>query len=116
LSCPREAQKELNQLRKSSSAARVVFTRRVARAAVELRHNLSAYDAVYVALAEVLDTRVLTCDGRLASPDAQHCFVSSHAGRKNSGQRDIRLNRTDQKNVALKKFVELRILCAICVI
>ncbi len=31
-----------------------------------LRHNLSAYDAVYVALAEVLDTRVLTCDGRLA--------------------------------------------------
>lgn len=31
-----------------------------------LRQNLSAYDAVYVALAEVLDTRVLTCDGRLA--------------------------------------------------
>lgn len=32
----------------------------------ELRHNLSAYDAVYVALAEVLDTVVLTCDGRLS--------------------------------------------------
>jgi predicted nucleic acid-binding protein len=32
----------------------------------ELRHNLSAYDAVYVVLAEVLDTRVLTCDSRLA--------------------------------------------------
>jgi len=32
----------------------------------ELRQNLSAYDAVYVALAEVLDTLVLTCDGRLA--------------------------------------------------
>jgi predicted nucleic acid-binding protein len=31
-----------------------------------LRHNLTAYDAVYVALAEVLDTVVLTCDGRLA--------------------------------------------------
>ena len=31
-----------------------------------LRHNLSAYDAVYVALAEVLDTVLLTCDGRLA--------------------------------------------------
>ena len=29
----------------------------------ELRQNLSAYDAVYVALAEVLDTRLLTCDG-----------------------------------------------------
>lgn len=32
----------------------------------ELRQNLSAYDAVYVALAEVLETRMLTCDGRLA--------------------------------------------------
>jgi predicted nucleic acid-binding protein len=32
----------------------------------ELRKNLSAYDAVYVALAEVLDTIVLTCDGPLA--------------------------------------------------
>jgi predicted nucleic acid-binding protein len=31
-----------------------------------LRHNLTAYDAVYVALAEVLDTVLLTCDGRLA--------------------------------------------------
>lgn len=31
-----------------------------------LRKNLSAYDAVYVALAEVLDTVLLTCDGRLA--------------------------------------------------
>jgi predicted nucleic acid-binding protein len=32
----------------------------------ELRQNLSAYDAVYVALAEVLDTVLVTCDGRLA--------------------------------------------------
>ena len=31
-----------------------------------LRQNLSAYDATYVALAEALDTVVLTCDGRLA--------------------------------------------------
>ena len=31
-----------------------------------LRRHLSAYDAVYVALAEVLDTVLLTCDGRLA--------------------------------------------------
>ena len=39
----------------------------------ELRHNLSAYDAVYVALAEVLDTKLLTCDGRLArAPKASH--------------------------------------------
>ena len=31
-----------------------------------LRENLSAYDAVYIALAEALDTRVLTCDARMA--------------------------------------------------
>lgn len=31
-----------------------------------LRQNLSAYDAVYIALAEALDTRVLTCDSRMA--------------------------------------------------
>jgi predicted nucleic acid-binding protein len=32
----------------------------------ELRENLSAYDAVYVALAEALETTLLTCDARLA--------------------------------------------------
>jgi predicted nucleic acid-binding protein len=31
-----------------------------------LRANLTAYDAVYVALAEALQTTLLTCDGRLA--------------------------------------------------
>jgi predicted nucleic acid-binding protein len=31
-----------------------------------LRDNLTAYDAVYVALAEALDAILLTCDGRLA--------------------------------------------------
>ena len=31
-----------------------------------LRDNLTAYDAVYVALAEALDCTLLTCDGRLA--------------------------------------------------
>jgi predicted nucleic acid-binding protein len=33
----------------------------------ELRHNLTAYDAVYVALAEALDVPLLTRDARLAS-------------------------------------------------
>jgi predicted nucleic acid-binding protein len=33
----------------------------------ELRHNISAYDAVYVALAEYLDAPLLTRDRRLAS-------------------------------------------------
>lgn len=32
----------------------------------ELRDNLSAYDAVYVALAEVLNTTLLTCDRPLS--------------------------------------------------
>lgn len=32
----------------------------------DLRDSLSAYDATYVALAEALDMRLLTCDGRLA--------------------------------------------------
>ena len=31
-----------------------------------LRKNFSAYDAVYVALAEVLDASLVTCDRRLA--------------------------------------------------
>ena len=32
----------------------------------ELRHNLTAYDACYVALAEALDATLVTCDGSLA--------------------------------------------------
>ena len=32
-----------------------------------LRANLTAYDAVYVALAEALDAPLLTCDARLAN-------------------------------------------------
>jgi predicted nucleic acid-binding protein len=31
----------------------------------ELRSNVTAYDAVYVALAEALGATLLTCDGRL---------------------------------------------------
>ena len=33
----------------------------------ELRHNLTAYDAVYVALAEVLDAQLITRDRRIAA-------------------------------------------------
>jgi predicted nucleic acid-binding protein len=33
----------------------------------ELRATLTAYDAVYVALAEVLDAPLLTCDAKIAS-------------------------------------------------
>ena len=41
----------------------------------ELRDNLSAYDAAYVALAEALDTVLLTGDARLARAPAIHCDV-----------------------------------------
>jgi predicted nucleic acid-binding protein len=40
----------------------VLFLRRV----WELRDNLTAYDALYVALAEMLDATLLTRDGKLA--------------------------------------------------
>ena len=33
----------------------------------QLRHNFSSYDAAYVALAETLGARLITCDRRLAS-------------------------------------------------
>ena len=33
----------------------------------DLRHNLTAYDAAYVALAESLEVPLVTCDARLAS-------------------------------------------------
>jgi predicted nucleic acid-binding protein len=33
----------------------------------QLRHNLTAYDATFVALAETLDTTLVTCDARLAT-------------------------------------------------
>ncbi|HME08007.1 MAG TPA: type II toxin-antitoxin system VapC family toxin [Bryobacteraceae bacterium] len=32
----------------------------------ELRHNFTAYDAVYIALAEAADAVLYTCDGKLA--------------------------------------------------
>jgi predicted nucleic acid-binding protein len=32
-----------------------------------LRHNLTAYDAAYVALAETLEVTLVTCDTRLAA-------------------------------------------------
>lgn len=36
----------------------------------QLRHNMTAYDAAYVALAEALDAPLVTCDGRLSrAPD-----------------------------------------------
>lgn len=39
----------------------------------ELRANLTVYDAAYVALAEVLDTTLLTADSRLAHAPGRRC-------------------------------------------
>lgn len=41
----------------------------------DLRHNLTAYDAVYVALAEALDAPLLTRDARLAAASGHHARV-----------------------------------------
>jgi predicted nucleic acid-binding protein len=42
----------------------------------ELRENVSAYDAAYVALAEALDVELLTADARLAAAPGLRCAVS----------------------------------------
>ena len=39
----------------------------------ELRGNLTAYDASYVALAELLDAELATLDGRLARAPGPEC-------------------------------------------
>ena len=41
----------------------------------ELRHNLTAYDAAYVALAEALDAVLVTCDGAFASAPSHQARV-----------------------------------------
>ena len=41
----------------------------------DLRHTLTAYDAVYVALAEALDAPLLTRDRRLAAASGHHARV-----------------------------------------
>lgn len=41
-----------------------------------MRRNVSAYDAAYLALAEVLDATLLTCDRRLARAAARTAHVT----------------------------------------
>jgi predicted nucleic acid-binding protein len=44
--------------------------------AYELRANVSAYDATYVALAEQLDCSLLTADARLAAAPGPRCAIT----------------------------------------
>lgn len=48
---------------------------RLMRRAYELRANISAYDACYVALAELLDCELLTADERLARAPGPRCSI-----------------------------------------
>jgi predicted nucleic acid-binding protein len=45
------------------------------RRAYELRANVTAYDGVYIALAEALDCELLTADGRLAKAPRPRCAI-----------------------------------------
>jgi predicted nucleic acid-binding protein len=45
----------------------------------ELRHNLTAYDATFVALAEALAVPLVTCDARLASAPGHRAHVELFA-------------------------------------
>ncbi|HVX46642.1 MAG TPA: type II toxin-antitoxin system VapC family toxin [Mycobacteriales bacterium] len=42
----------------------------------ELRHNMSAYDATYIALAETLGTSLLTADRRLGRAPGARCPIT----------------------------------------
>jgi len=48
---------------------------RFMRRAYELRANVTAYDSVYVALAETLDCELLTGDQRLANASGPRCAI-----------------------------------------
>jgi len=52
-----------------------VPTRRLLSRVVELRDNISAYDACYVALAELLGWELLTADDRLANAPGRRCTI-----------------------------------------
>ena len=70
LSRAEEALQDLADLR-VSRYPHVLFLRRV----WELRGNLTAYDALYVALAETLDATLVTCDRKIASAPGHHARV-----------------------------------------
>lgn len=57
-----------------------VPTLALVRRAYELRANVTAYDATYVALAEALDCELLTADQRLAGATGPRCRIRVLSG------------------------------------
>lgn len=53
----------------------------VANRAWQLRHNLTCYDAAYVALAELLAVPLVTLDARIARATGPHCQVLAYQPR-----------------------------------
>jgi predicted nucleic acid-binding protein len=47
----------------------------------DLRHNITAYDAAFVALGEALKVPLITCDGRLASTSGHEATIELFAHR-----------------------------------
>ena len=45
----------------------------------ELRHNLTIYDGVYIALAELLEVPLVTCDANLARAPGHHAQIELFA-------------------------------------
>jgi predicted nucleic acid-binding protein len=46
----------------------------------QLRHNVTAYDAAYLSLAEALSVPLVTCDARIAQASGHHAMVEVFAG------------------------------------
>lgn len=66
----RDAFEDLSRLRLFRHPHNFLLSR-----AWELRHNLSAYDAIYVALAEFLKAPLLTRDRRMANAPGHHAQI-----------------------------------------
>jgi predicted nucleic acid-binding protein len=52
----------------------------LAARAWRLRHNLSSYDASYVALAELIGATLVTLDGRIGGAPGLRCMIATPAG------------------------------------
>lgn len=76
VSAPRaaEALEDLSDLDLHRHAHLALVTR-----AWQLRENVTAYDAMYVALAEALDATMVTCDAPLAKAAGRHARIEAIA-------------------------------------